>query len=356
MSFHLRQAILAPRRTTATKHPPMRSQVRRINLYSHAINSRGFGSKPADFSQWKKLPTTATTGETSAKRLWLHNRLLTELDQQEISVTRFGVGGEVREECAIMNIPQPGVGLVRHPEDKKLPTPGADGVCQTLPHFYRARLFSSRLDDERNKKPKSRPEHLLPVPKMLHKTRSGMHGLRWLNFLRQAYAFIESGEIVEVHCHVLPKRRQRDMLEMTNYMRSNPHLWPAVVVRAMPLGTGFIMLPWTNENEVIWAMGLPHEKTRSCIRQNFLELQLPPLGLESPGRHISPGTTILEGVLVLMYDMFEPLTTAMDRLILARVEKEKKRLQEREKKRLQEKERKRLQEKEKKRRQGAVRA
>lgn len=95
----------------------------------------------------------------------------------------------------------------------------------------------------------------------------------------------------------------------------------------MPPRTGLIMLPWTDGNQVVWAMGRQDDGTRQRIRvclRDWRKRQKSVNDLtakRSPRPPpFSPGTTTPKGAPVFPYDKFTPLVAAMNKLMTARVE------------------------------------
>jgi hypothetical protein len=58
-------------------------------------------------------------------------------------------------------------------------------------------------------------------------------------------------------------KHQKNLREEGFYeiLRGNPHLWPKVILAAMPIGTHIIIEPHTNLKEVAWAMQKPTSKS-----------------------------------------------------------------------------------------------
>ncbi|KAJ4347970.1 uncharacterized protein N0V89_009342 [Didymosphaeria variabile] len=122
-----------------------------------------------------------------------------------------------------------------------------DKTSEDLPgQFYVASIVNEKEGQD--------PTKQRIMPKEVHIKLPTVDARTYWMWMRRAYASLNAGEIVQVHCHVHDNVHYRNPREVHTAMFQNPQLWPAAILRAMPEGTGLLMPPWSDGNEVVWSM------------------------------------------------------------------------------------------------------
>ena len=74
------------------------------------------------------------------------------------------------------------------------------------------------------------------------------------NILYRAYKFIEMGYPIEFHLHLV-KRGNSDKREHEEALKEYPHLWPSMLLKAMPEGTSMVIPPYAHLGQIMWVLG-----------------------------------------------------------------------------------------------------
>jgi hypothetical protein len=279
--LHLRH--VAPAGKAATRLYGLQ-QARRVSLYAALLGSgKGFRTKDSQLAEWIPLPLEAMK---DVSPFWAYIKSRKNLSPSKRADA--ALSGEHQTVCTdedLIMIPSPGTALLRHSQDgevwpKDVDGNNAFGPPARIPRFYRGVVKTSQNhDSELGKEPGPKVKSG-DFPKVLWASAESSRTLYWLKQMQLAYGFLEKGHIVEVHIVGHNKRtKKRDVAASIAMLHENPHLWPSVILRAMPIGTSAIMLPWTDGRRIVWAMTKYPDETKARVAKCLVGLnKLTPIG------------------------------------------------------------------------------
>ncbi|KAL1601488.1 hypothetical protein SLS60_006403 [Paraconiothyrium brasiliense] len=216
----------------------------------------GFSAKPPVMFEWERFDLESPNGPLPIR---VHHQEATKLGHHKHTSLPEPVQDKwftLRDNA--VDVVSPGRALIR-----------IDKASDAMPgQFYIASIAEKK---GQSPEPNKQPEGIMP--KMFHVTLATMTGRNFWVFMRRAYALLNKGEIVQFHYHMHENRHYRNPREARSIMRQNPQLWPVTILRAMPEGTGLLMAPWSNGNEVVWSMTRDPLLTQTRINNYYAKLR-----------------------------------------------------------------------------------